>query len=578
MGAPARPGPGGPRGGKPRGGAKDAGPTTARTRFGRNQADRARDVRVIYEDAHLLIVDKPPGLAVLADKFAGRGPGVRRGPGTPPVGDDLLGLLRHSTRQRARLFAVSRLDPEASGLVVFAKQEADFEPLKTEFVRGKADQFYTVVAEGEMPDANGTLRAALLVPRTGPVRAMPPGDYAREREVAHAVTHYRVLEAGQGRSLLRLRMETNRRDQPRAHLAAAEHPIVGDRAYGKGRSPEGNPLHRLVMHASEVAFTHPGSGERVRMSSPAPSSFYELVGAPAPERASEADRARGITPASESAGEADPESGTRPSPRPAQGSWENVAEWYDELIADRRSDHYDEVIVPGTLGLLGVRTGERVLDVACGQGVLAQELAGLGAEVVGIDGSPTLISAASARAGDLGETGARVRFEVGDARALDVPRLGKFQAAACVMALMNMDRIGDVLSGCAATLEPGGRLVCVVLHPAFRAPGQTQWGWLDEGGKPVQFRRVDAYLSEASREIVMNPGEAASGAEAVKTVTYNRPISAYVRAAAAAGLVIDAMEEWASQRQSEPGPRASAENRARREIPMFLAFRAVRLE
>lgn len=537
-------------------------------------------MRVIYEDAHLLIVDKPPGLAVLADKFGGRGPGARRGAGGPPAPspqEDLLGILRGATRQRSRLFAVSRLDPEASGIVVFAKQEADFEPLKAEFVKGKADQFYTVVAEGVMPDENGTLRAALLVPRTGPVRAMPPGDYAREREVAHAVTHYRVLASGENRSLLRLRMETNRRDQPRAHLASAEHPIVGDRSYGRGRHPEGNPLHRLVMHASEVAFTHPGSGERVRMSSPAPSSFYELVGAEAPERASEADRARGIIAPPERAAPAERPGQTPGAPsRPAQGSWENVAEWYDDLIAERRSDHYDDVIIPGTLGLLGMRSGERVLDIACGQGVLAQELASIGCEIVGIDGSPSLVAAASARASELGEDGARLRFEVGDARALDVPRLGKFNAAACVMALMNIDRIGDVLSGCAAMLEPGGRLVCVVLHPAFRAPGRTQWGWIEQDGRPLQFRRVDGYLSEVSREIVMNPGEAAGGTEAVKTMTYNRPIAAYVRAAASAGLVIDAMEEWASRRQSEPGPRAEAENAARREIPMFLAFRAVR--
>jgi hypothetical protein len=92
-----------------------------------------------------------------------------------------------------------------------------------------------------------------------------------------------------------------------------------------------------------------------------------------------------------------------------------------------------------------------------------------------------------------------------------------------------------------------------------------------------QYRRVDAYLSVASRPIVMNPGQVAAGAPAVTTVTWHRPIQAYVSAFAAAGLLVDALEEWPSHRQSEPGPRAAEEDRARREIPMFLAIRGRRV-
>jgi len=72
----------------------------------------------------------------------------------------------------------------------------------------------------------------------------------------------------------------------------------------------------------------------------------------------------------------------------------------------------------------------------------------------------------------------------------------------------------------------------------------------------------------------MNPGAVSSGAEAVKTWTYHRPIGWYVAAFARAGLVVDALEEWASRRTSQPGPRAAEENRMRSEIPMFLAIRA----
>jgi hypothetical protein len=94
---------------------------------------------------------------------------------------------------------------------------------------------------------------------------------------------------------------------------------------------------------------------------------------------------------------------------------------------------------------------------------------------------------------------------------------------------------------------------------------------------PRQYRRVDGYLSSGSKEIVMNPGAAASGKEPVVTMTYHRPIQAYINALGHAGFAVDAMEEWPSVRQSQPGPRAAEENRARREIPMFLALRAVRL-
>lgn len=74
----------------------------------------------------------------------------------------------------------------------------------------------------------------------------------------------------------------------------------------------------------------------------------------------------------------------------------------------------------------------------------------------------------------------------------------------------------------------------------------------------------------------MNPGAAASGADRIVTLTHHRPIQTYVRLLREAGFLIDAMEEWPSARESEPGPRAAEENRARREIPMFLAVRAVR--
>jgi hypothetical protein len=143
---------------------------------------------------------------------------------------------------------------------------------------------------------------------------------------------------------------------------------------------------------------------------------------------------------------------------------------------------------------------------------------------------------------------------------------------------MNIDRIDEVFAGIASKLKVGGRFVAVILHPAFRNPGATAWGWItdERTRQPLQFRRVDQYMSERTQEIVMNPGEVSSGAAAIKTQTHHRPMSSYISAMGKQGLLVNAIEEWSSQRQSEPGPRAKAENTAREEIPMFMAIRAIR--
>jgi hypothetical protein len=109
-----------------------------------------------------------------------------------------------------------------------------------------------------------------------------------------------------------------------------------------------------------------------------------------------------------------------------------------------------------------------------------------------------------------------------------------------------------------------------MMHPAFRGPKETRWGW-DEAER-AQFRRVDRYLLPRKSPIVTHPGKSAD----VYTWTFHRPIGAYVKALRNAGLLVDALEEWPSHKTSGPGPRAAAENQARKEIPMFLAVRAVK--
>ncbi len=536
-------------------------------------------IEIVHEDGDLIIVDKPRGINTIAVP----GQMVR----------NVFGVLKDYVksgpkRRGARVWILHRLDKEVSGLLVFAKTEGAFQKLREDFRVKRMHRLYAAVVEGVIERPADTIQSFLYEDKQGlvhgvddPAKAPPPrpraGNEEDVGEVRPAVTHYRVLRTGRGRSLLEVRLETGRKHQIRVHMAGAGHPVVGDRRYGAASDPIG----RVCLHAIELGFEHPVTGRSVRFRSKAPGAFRKLVGGGGEKS----------TPG--------PPSSAQEEPGALASSWDHVASWYDQLLEDRGSDHYEQVIIPGALRLLDVRPGERVLDVACGQGMFSRRLAALGADVTGVDAAPRLIAAA--RAAD-----PQGRYAAGDVRALGALRLEPgFDAVTCIMALMNVEPLGPVLEGAAALLCEGGRFVGVALHPAFRAPGQTSWQWegppaapgqgqtaarprgrrgrtasrrRTAGGEPAevrQYRRVDAYLSPAQREIVMNPGAVASGAPPVTTTTYHRPIGAYVKAFADAGLRIDALEEWPSARTSRPGPRAAEENRARREIPMFLAIRGI---
>ena len=594
-------------------------------------------IRIVHEDSEVMVVDKPHGFPTVS-------------PPDQEVDCVFTEVKRHvrdqMKRRGTRVWVIHRLDKEASGLLVFAKTERAFHWLKEEFRAKRVHRLYSAVVEGQMAEVQeeaptpageqakpakikqppmGTIQSFLFEDDRGLVKSVakpsaaqrgPRRGVAGEEEelggaAKLAVTHWKVQQAGHGRTLLQVRLETGRKHQIRVHLAEMGFPIVGDRRYG-GKT---DPIGRLCLHAFELGFTHANTGKSLRFRSTTPGGFFGLAG----EEESAASHQRDAKAAKESRSQPERSADDasthavvslpapvlkasvreKPVRRAAElasktaassqagsqtsaSSWEHVAAWYDELIEDRGSDHHENIILPGTLRLLGQPEGMRILDVACGQGVLCRAAAKLGAEVVGVDSSPSLIDSARRLSKSPPHGIAEPHFVVGDARNLGSLRLpGEFDAAICVMALMNIEPLGPVLDGIAAQLKHGAPFVAVMLHPAFRAPGQTSWGWsapsetAARAANGVQFRRVDGYLSPGVSEIVMNPGTTARGGEAVTTLTYHRPLQTYVRALAEAGLLIDALEEWPSLRQSQPGTRAQAENRARREIPMFLAIRTL---
>jgi len=610
---PKRPGPGPP----PHHSGKRAAPTLG------------SGVGLVFEDDEVIVVNKPPGLvtAVLPGE-AGASPDL------PSVFAEVKRYVRARRKIAVRLWVIHRLDKEASGLLVFAKTERAFAWLKEDFRARRAHRLYMAVVENEFPEnaASGTLQGFLAEDDRGLMRTVPgrttiagPRDFGPQL----AVTHYRVVAQARAMALVQLRLRTGRKNQIRVQMSEAGHPLVGDYRYHPPGTPK-DPIKRLCLHATELGFSHPSRGETLRFTSPAPREFWTLVGAEPPREGQDSPGKNALPDDSDSAGAfahqrespADAPAAPRPPGSPHSNthspavstSWDHVAGWYEELLDRGRSDHQRDVIVPGALRLLQPRAGMRVLDVACGEGMLCRRLASMNIEAVGVDASNRLIEAA--RSASPSQTPAPLRFEVGDARSIGTLDLGLFDAAACIMALMNIDPIEPVLRGMANSLKPGGAFVAVMLHPAFRAPGQTSWGWDKSGasterdrapnrptqdprsrdrragppsrsaprphrdGAPLapatQYRRVDGYLSQGQMPIVMNPGHAAHGKEPVTTWTFHRPLQFYVKALAESGFAIDALEEWPSLRRSAPGPRAAEENRARREIPLFLGFRAIK--
>jgi 23S rRNA pseudouridine1911/1915/1917 synthase len=207
-----------------------------------------RELDLVHEDPSLLVIDKPAGLLTIAtDRERERT--VHRL------------LFDYLAAKRERPFVVHRLDRETSGLLVFAKSEPVKRALQAQFEARSVERVYVALVDGRPPQQRGTLESRLVQDRALRVRTGPAGRVA--------ITHYRVLDRGPRGSRLELTLGTGRRHQIRVQLADTRCPIVGDTAHGGPRGRFG----RLCLHATRLAFTHPGTGERVSFESTAPADW-----------------------------------------------------------------------------------------------------------------------------------------------------------------------------------------------------------------------------------------------------------------------------------------------------------------
>jgi 23S rRNA pseudouridine1911/1915/1917 synthase len=230
-------------------------------------------LEIVFEDDHLLVVDKPAGMVVhpAAGNFDGT----------------LVNALLHHCAGRlsgiggvARPGIVHRIDKDTSGLLVVAKTDVAHEGLAAQFARHSIDRRYRAIVAGVPNPSSGTVDAPLARSSANRQKmAIVEGNRGKR-----AVTRYRLLQPLRDAALVECRLETGRTHQVRVHMSSIGHPLLGDPVYGRTRPSHRDLLksldfQRQALHAAELGFSHPVSKENLSFKSAIPSDMQELFSA-----------------------------------------------------------------------------------------------------------------------------------------------------------------------------------------------------------------------------------------------------------------------------------------------------------
>lgn len=213
-------------------------------------------VEIIHEDQDVIVINKPAGL------LTSTVPREKRA--------TAIAMLRERVARedpRARVGVIHRLDRDASGLLVFSKNHDAYRNLKEQFLKHSVERIYVALVMGSPQPAEGMIRSRLVEWPDGSVHST-----RREGAGELAITRYKTIRASGKMSLLRVRLETGRKHQIRAHLSEKGWPIVNDAVYSSEK-----PAGPLMLAAIELEFDHPRTGRRARFQIPLPSVMARLL-------------------------------------------------------------------------------------------------------------------------------------------------------------------------------------------------------------------------------------------------------------------------------------------------------------
>lgn len=236
---------------------KEGQKVSIRPRKGTMQQMQYRGLEIVFEDKDIIVINKEAGLLTMASNKEKNKTAYYT-------------LSEHVKKANKdnKIYIVHRLDRETSGLILFAKSEEAKNKLQESWNDTIQERTYIAIVEGKPEQQEGTITSFL----TESEKSMLVHSSQDPKKGKKAITHYEVIKYKKGFSLLKVNLETGRKNQIRVHMQDLKHPVIGDKKYGAATSP----IDRLGLHAQVIAFNHPYTGKIVRFESAIPKKFLSM--------------------------------------------------------------------------------------------------------------------------------------------------------------------------------------------------------------------------------------------------------------------------------------------------------------
>lgn len=217
---------------------------------------RFRGLRIVHEDADLIVVEKGSGLLSMASETE-----------KVKTAYNMLSEYVKKSNPKNLIFIVHRLDRETSGLMMFAKSKKIQEILQKDWNNAVIERSYVAIVEGVVEKTEGTVTSWLKENKAMVMFSSQTPDDGQK-----AITHYKLLKTNPHFSMLEVKLETGRKNQIRVHMKDIGFPVTGDKKYGAKL----NPIGQMGLHARVLAFKHPVTGKALRFDTPIPGKFLKL--------------------------------------------------------------------------------------------------------------------------------------------------------------------------------------------------------------------------------------------------------------------------------------------------------------